>query len=162
MQGSTCHWNGRAFAFWTRRVIVKEAISSEPAALVSFFEALGFAVKRIGLEAGPLSQWLHAGLKRAGFETVLLETRHVKAALSAMTVKTDRKDARGFAQLIRMGSFRRCMPNRSRPIRGYFESSTQFKGFQLHRSIRRQTGGHRPTFQKYARQRCGETERRRA
>jgi transposase len=44
-------------------------------------------VKRIGLEAGPLSQWLHAGLKRAGFETVLLETRHVKAALSAMTAK---------------------------------------------------------------------------
>jgi transposase len=82
---------------------VKEAISSEPAALVSFFEALGFAVKRIGLEAGPLSQWLHAGLKQAGFEAVLLETRHVKAALSAMTVKTDRKDARGFAQLIRMG-----------------------------------------------------------
>src|SRR6266853_5161120 len=87
--------------------IVKEAkVSSEPATLVAFFEALGFAVKRIGLEAGPLSQWLHAGLKRAGFEAVLLETRHVKAALSAMTVKTDRKDARGLAQLIRMGWFR--------------------------------------------------------
>ena len=75
--------------------IVKEAkVASEPEAVVAFFEALGFAVKRIGLEAGPLSQWLHAGLKRAGFETVLLETRHVRAALSAMTVKTDRKDAR--------------------------------------------------------------------
>jgi len=61
--------------------IVKEAkISIEPAALVSFFTALSFAVKRIGLEAGPLSQWLHAGLKRAVFEVVLLETRHVKAA----------------------------------------------------------------------------------
>ena len=82
--------------------IVKEAkVASEPEAV-----ALGFAVKRIGLEAGPLSQWLHAGLKRAGFEAVLLETRHVKAALSAMTVKTDRKDARGLAQLIRMGWFR--------------------------------------------------------
>ena len=93
---------------------MKEAkISSEPAALVAFFEALGFAVKRIGLEAGPLSQWLHAGLKRAGFEAVLLETRHVKAALSAMTVKTDRKDARGLAQLIRMGWFRPVhTPNR--------------------------------------------------
>ena len=69
--------------------IVKEAkVSSEPAALVAFFEAFGFAVKRIGLEAGPLSQWLHAGLKRTGFDAVLLETRHVKAALSAMTVKT--------------------------------------------------------------------------
>jgi transposase len=87
--------------------IVKEAkVASEPEALVLFFEALGFSVKQMGLEAGPLSQWLHAGLKQAGFETVLLETRHVKAALSAMTVKTDRKDARGLAQLIRMGWFR--------------------------------------------------------
>src|SRR6266542_3727463 len=55
--------------------------------------------------AGPLSQWLHAGLTQAGFQTVLLETRHVKAALSAMTVKTDRKDACGLAQLLRMGWF---------------------------------------------------------
>jgi transposase len=87
--------------------IVKEAkVASEPEALVLFFGALGLAVKEIGLEAGPLSQWLHAGLKRAGFKTVLLETRHVKAALSAMTVKTDRKDARGLAQLMRMGWFR--------------------------------------------------------
>jgi len=87
--------------------IVKETkVSSEPEALVSFFKGLGFPMKRIGLEAGPLSQWLHAGLTQAGFETVLLETRHVKAALSAMTVKTDRKDARGIAQLLRMGWFR--------------------------------------------------------
>jgi transposase len=86
--------------------IVKEAeVASEPEAVVAFFEALGFAVKRIGLKAGPLSRGLHAGLKEAGFETVLLETRHVKAALSAMTVKTDRKDARGLAQLLRMGWF---------------------------------------------------------
>ena len=82
----------------TQGKIVKEAkVASEPEALVDFFGSLHFAVKRIGLEAGPLSQWLHAGLRRAGFETVLLETRHVKAALSAMTVKTDRKDARGLA-----------------------------------------------------------------
>src|SRR5215472_779042 len=87
--------------------IVREAkVGSEPEALLAFFASLSFAVKRIGLEAGPLSQWLHAGLKRAGFDTVLLETRHVKAALSAMMVKTDRKDARGLAQLIRMGWFR--------------------------------------------------------
>ncbi|MGY4452980.1 transposase [Bradyrhizobium sp. i1.3.1] len=56
--------------------ILREAkVASEPGALVELFEALGFAVKRIGLEAGPLSQWLHAGLRGAGFETVLLETR---------------------------------------------------------------------------------------
>jgi transposase len=61
---------------------------------------------RIGLEAGPLSQWLQAALIKAGFDAVLLETRHVKAALSAMIVKTDRWDARGIAQLLRMGWFR--------------------------------------------------------
>jgi transposase len=87
--------------------IVKEAkVASDPEALAGWFKGLGFAVKQIGLEAGPLSQWLHAGLKQAGFAVVLLETRHVKAALSAMTVKTDRKDARGIAQLMRMGWFR--------------------------------------------------------
>jgi transposase len=53
-----------------------------------------------------LSQWLFAGLMQASFETVLMEARHVKAALSALTVKTDRKDARGIAQLLRMGWFR--------------------------------------------------------
>src|SRR5262249_54449640 len=111
--------------------IVKEAkISSEPAILVTFFEALGFAVKRIGLEAGPLSQWLHAGLKRAGFEAVLLETRHVQAALSAMTVKTDRKDARGLAQLIRMGWFRpvHAKSIRSQEVRALLVARKQLLG----------------------------------
>jgi transposase len=87
--------------------IVREAkVASEPENLVGFFRALESGVTRIGLEAGPLSQWLYAGLAAAGFEVVLLETRHVKAALSAMVIKTDRKDARGIAQLLRMGWFR--------------------------------------------------------
>jgi transposase len=94
-----------------RGKIVGEAkVASEPEALVCFFKELGFPVNRIGLEAGPLSQWLHAGLTQAGFEIVLLETRHVKAALSTMTVKTDRKDACGLAQLLRMGWFQAGAP----------------------------------------------------
>src|SRR5258708_29504551 len=89
-----------------RGKIVKEAkVASEPEALVYFLKELGFAVDRVGFEAGTLSQWLHGGLTQAGFEAVLVETRHVKAALSAMTVKTDRKDACGLAQLLRMGWF---------------------------------------------------------
>ncbi len=87
--------------------IVREAkVSSEPEALVAWFAASGLRIARIGLEAGPLSQWLHAGLIEAGLPAILIETRHVKAALKAMTVKTDRNDARGMAQLMRMGWFR--------------------------------------------------------
>lgn len=90
----------------TGKLVREVKVASEPEALVEYFTTLGLPVTRIGLEAGPLSQWLHAALVDAGRDVVLLETRHVKAALSAMTVKTDRKDARGIAQLLRMGWYR--------------------------------------------------------
>jgi transposase len=61
---------------------------------------------RIGLEAGPLSQWLYADLAKAGLAVELIETRHVRDAFKAMPVKTDRKDAHGIAQLMRLGWFR--------------------------------------------------------
>jgi transposase len=38
--------------------------------------------------------------------TTLTETCHVNAPLSATTVKTDRRDARGIAQRLRTGWFR--------------------------------------------------------
>src|SRR3954468_15020300 len=90
----------------TGRIVREAKVAAEPEALVVLLRQLGLPLARVGLEAGPLSQWLHAGLAEAGFEAVLLETRHVKAALSAMVVKTDRKDARGIAQLLRMGWYR--------------------------------------------------------
>jgi transposase len=90
----------------TGKILREAKVASEPEALVRFFKELGIPLARLGLEAGPLSQWLHAGLVAAGLEAVLVETRHVKAALSAMTVKTDRRDARGIAHLIRMGWYR--------------------------------------------------------
>lgn len=87
--------------------IVKEAkVLSEREDLIAWFKALPFKLARIGLEAGPLSQWLYAGLKEAGFAVELLETRHVRDAFKSMPVKTDRNDARGIAQLMRLGWFR--------------------------------------------------------
>ncbi len=81
-------------------------VASEPEALIGYFGSLGLSVVRIGLEAGPLSQWLYAAMKEAGLAVELLETRHVRTALETMPVKSDRNDARGIAQLIRLGWFR--------------------------------------------------------
>jgi len=87
--------------------IVREAkVASEPEALNAWFGSLGLAIERIGLEAGPLSQWLYGGMRQAGLRVDLLETRHVRQAFKTMPVKTDRKDARGIAELIRLGWFR--------------------------------------------------------
>ena len=87
--------------------LIREAkVASEPQALIDWFGSLGFDLVRIGLEAGPLSQWLYAGMKQAGLAVELLETRHVRDAFKAMPVKSDRNDARNIAQLMRLGWFR--------------------------------------------------------
>jgi len=88
------------------KIIGEGKVASEPRALVEYFASLGLSMARIGLEAGPLSQWLYAALRQADLAIELLETRHVRAAFKAMPVKSDRNDARGIAQLMRLGWFR--------------------------------------------------------
>src|SRR6202047_1402656 len=87
--------------------IVREGkVASEPDALICWLRSAGYELSRIGLEAGPLSQWLFAAMREAGLAGELLETRHVRKAFEAMPVKSDRNDARGIAQLMRLGWFR--------------------------------------------------------
>jgi hypothetical protein len=88
------------------KIIREGKVASEPEDLIGWFGGLGVAVTRIGLEAGPLSQWLYAALRDAGLAVELLETRHVRNAFKIMPVKTNRKDARGIAELMRLGWFR--------------------------------------------------------
>jgi transposase len=88
------------------KIVREMKVASEPEALIGCLGSLGFTVERIGLEAGPLSQWLYAAMKGAGLAVELLETRHVRDAFKAMTVKSDRNDARNIAQLMRLGWFR--------------------------------------------------------
>jgi transposase len=87
----------------TGRVVREAKVASEPEALTAWLKGLNGEIVRIGLEAGPLSQWLYAGMKQADLAVELLETRHVRTAFKIMPVKTDRKDARGIAQLMRLG-----------------------------------------------------------
>src|ERR1700680_4109449 len=88
------------------KIVRESKIASEPAALIGYFGSLNVVAVRIGLEAGPLWQWLYAPMKEAGLAVELLETRHVHDAFKAMPVKSDRNDARGIAQLMRLGWFR--------------------------------------------------------
>jgi transposase len=88
------------------KIVREDRVASEPAALIGWFKSLGLGLVRIGLEAGPTSQWLFAAMQEAGLVVELLETRHVRNAFKTMPVKTDRKDARGIAELIRLGWFR--------------------------------------------------------
>jgi len=87
--------------------IIREAkIESDPAALLQVLKNGAYHFKRIGLEAGPLSQWLFSALAEAGLPVICVETRHMRAALKAQINKTDRNDARGMAQMMRAGLYR--------------------------------------------------------
>lgn len=90
-----------------RGVIIKEGkAESDPNSIARFIRHRGRKVEHVGLEAGQLSEWLFTGLSEEGFKVSVLEARHVRAAFAAMRVKTDRNDARGIAQLIRLGWFK--------------------------------------------------------
>src|SRR5207249_4620982 len=87
--------------------IVREArVASEPEALLQVPTNTIYRFKRVGLEAGPLSQWLYSVLAEAGLPVICVETRHMRAVLKAQINKTDRNDARGVAQMMRAGLYR--------------------------------------------------------
>ena len=89
------------------RICLEAKVPSEPAALIETIRRLDGTYVRVGLEAGPLSQWLYFGLTDAELPAVCIETRHLKGAIGAMAAnKTDRNDARAIAQVVRSGWFK--------------------------------------------------------
>jgi transposase len=87
-------------------IICERKVASDPEAVGRALGEIGCPVKRVGLEAGPLSQWLYEGLRSRGWPAICVDPRHMKASLSAMRNKTDKNDARGIAQMMRVGLFR--------------------------------------------------------
>jgi transposase len=90
----------------TGRIIREVKVVSEPEVLLPVLTSDTYHFKRIGLEAGPLSQWLFSALAEAGLPVICVETRHMRAVLKAQINKTDRNDARGMAQMMRAGLYR--------------------------------------------------------
>ena len=86
-------------------VISEGKTASEPDELARWIATTGLTITRVGLEAGPLSPWLHTELRAAGLPAICIETRRMKGATAAMSVKTDRNDARAIAHAMRVGWF---------------------------------------------------------
>ena len=90
----------------TGKIVQETRVASEPEALLQVLTNTIYRFKRVGLEAGPLSQWLYSVLAEAGLPVICVETRHMRAMLKAQINKTDRNDARGIAQMMRAGLYR--------------------------------------------------------
>jgi transposase len=81
-------------------------VPTEPEAIRSALAGFADGLQRIGLEASSIGLWLYRELHPAGLPVIVVEARHMHVSLSAMRNKTDRNDARGIAQMMRLGWFR--------------------------------------------------------
>src|SRR4029450_6138078 len=87
----------------TGKIVRETRVASEPEALLQVLTNTIYRFKRVGLEAGPLSQWLYSVLAETGLPVICVETRHMRAVLKAQINKTD---ARGIAQMMRVRLYR--------------------------------------------------------
>lgn len=79
---------------------------SDPGALAELLGKRAPGAERIGFETGAMASWLWHELKRVGLPVVCIDARHAHAALSVRINKSDRNDARGLAELVRIGWYR--------------------------------------------------------
>lgn len=58
---------------------------------------------KLGMETGSLSAWLYHGFRKMGLDIVVMDAVHAHRTLSLKRHKTDRNDAHGLAELLRLG-----------------------------------------------------------
>jgi transposase len=90
------------------KVVLQTSVATDPALIADAVSRYAGRLRRVGHEAGALSPWLHAGLLEIGLPAICLETRHVRAAMSAQRNKTDAAHALGIAHIMRTGWFRKA------------------------------------------------------
>lgn len=90
----------------TGKICREMKVISHPDDLTEVLTDPSWNFVRVGLEAGPLSQWLFSGLAEAGLPAICIETRHAMVFLKAQVNKTNRNYARGIAQMMRVNLFR--------------------------------------------------------
>jgi len=88
------------------KVCLEREVDSEIDEIAAAIQGFADHVDGVALETGNLTPWLTAGLRAEGFRVVVMEARQVKTTLSSLRNKTDRKDARGIAQILRTGWYR--------------------------------------------------------
>ena len=88
------------------KVLFEGKVPSDPGALAKMLGKRAPAAERIGFETGAMASWLWHELKRVGLPVVCVDARHAHGALSVRMNKSDPNDARGLAELIRVGWYR--------------------------------------------------------
>jgi transposase len=87
-------------------VVFEGKSPADPSAVADVIRSNAPDVVRVGLETGATTPWLYHALTAAGLPVICMDARHANAALSMRPRKSDRSDARGLADILRMGWYR--------------------------------------------------------
>ena len=68
------------------KVVCERKVPTEPDDIAVLLTSVAGDYVRVGIEAGPLSQWLVNRLIAAGLPVICVETRHMKALLQAQQI----------------------------------------------------------------------------
>jgi transposase len=85
------------------KVLFEGRSASDPGALGKVIRKWAPSAERISFETGAMASWLWHELKRINLPVVCIDARHAHAVLSVRMNKSDPNDARGLAELIRVG-----------------------------------------------------------
>ena len=91
-----------------KRILEGEA-DSTPEGIGKFLTKTGLEIEQIGLESGNLTHYLKKGLLKMNYQVIVMESRKMAAILGTIINKTDKNDARGIAEALRVGHFRECV-----------------------------------------------------
>lgn len=91
------------------KIIKETEMNSIPEGIGGFLMGTGLKIAKIGLESGNLTHYLKKGLQEMGFEVVAMEARKMAAILATVINKTDKNDARGIAEALRVGHYKECV-----------------------------------------------------
>ncbi len=90
----------------TGRMLKEGLVETTPAAIANFLRGDRLRYSRVGLETWTLAPWLYEGLARRGLPVICINATHAHNVLKTQPNKTDKADARGIAELMRIGSYR--------------------------------------------------------
>ena len=84
-------------------------VESAPEAIDAFLRQTGLEIEQIDLESGNLTHYLKKGLLKIKYRVAIMESRKMAAILATIINKTDKNDARGIAEALRVGHFQECV-----------------------------------------------------
>ena len=123
------------------KIICERTIPTDPHVIARFLSKHAPGLERFGLESGSTSAWLWREFRQLGLPVICVDSRHAHRVLSMKRNKNDRNDARGLADVVRMGWYREA---RVRSLDAQFVRSMLLSRQQLlqsRRSIENQIRG---------------------